>query len=252
MSIRIAGPITLLCLLLAGCATIDQKEPKIDKNSPQAAYQKAEISMNYGLEDEALKYLNEALSIDPDHFPSCYLLGVIQLNKGNLIEARPLFEKCVELKPENPDVHIRLATIYQGLDLEKNAEIEYIKAFSIDQNFISSFNLAQYFFKKNDLDLALKYAQSAVEKNSDSSSAYNLHGVILNALKRYPEAILSFLNALKIDSDNHIAGVNLGVAYINNQEYSKARNLLKKILSLTDDSALKEKISAYLEAIKNI
>ena len=252
MNFRVFASIALLGLILGGCATIGEKKPEIDENSPEGPYQKALIASNYGLDNEAVNYLHEALSLDPEHFPSCYLLGVTYLKQGNLTEARTAFEKCVELDPEMADTHARLGSIYQGLGMENEAESEYEKAFSIDQSFISSFNLAQFNFKRDSLDLALKYIQAAVEKNSVSGPSYNLQGVILNKLKRYPEAIVSFLKAMKIDSNDYIAGVNLGVAYINNKEYDKARNLLTEILSSTQDSRLKEKINEYLEAIKNI
>ena len=49
---------------------------------------------------EAIRYLNDALLISPDHFPSNHLLGVAYLKKGNLAQARAAFEKCVELDPE--------------------------------------------------------------------------------------------------------------------------------------------------------
>ena len=86
MNCRAFLSIAILFLILASCTTIEQKTPKIERNSPSAAYKKAEISMKYDFVDEAIKYLNEALSINPDHFPSCYLLGVALLKKGSLLK----------------------------------------------------------------------------------------------------------------------------------------------------------------------
>jgi tetratricopeptide (TPR) repeat protein len=83
-----------------------------------------------------------------------------------------------------------------------------------------------------------------------SPAAFNIRGAILSKLNRYPEAILSFQNALRFDSNYVIAGVNLGVAYINNRELDKARQILTKFLSITQDQALKDKIKEYLDAIK--
>ena len=53
-----------------------------------------------------------------------------------------------------------------------------------------------------------------------------------------------------MDQRDYIAALNLGVAYINNKEYDKARELLTRLLSLVQDQALKDKISEYLEVIK--
>ena len=251
MNFRTAAITAFLGLTLAGCATIEEKTPKVDVNSPQAAYEKAVISMRYNLVDEALKYLGEALSRDPQHFPSKYLIGVAYLKKGSLAEARAAFEMCAELNPDNPDVHAYLGSIYQSLSLGDQAEAAYLKAFDIDHSYNSSFSLAKLYFEQDKLDLALKYIELAVEKDNRSAHALNLQGVILNTLKFYPEAILSFLNAVKVDSSHTIAGVNLAIAYINNGEKDKARDLLEQILSVVQDDSLKEKINEYLEKIKD-
>lgn len=252
MRIKFIISVVVFILIQFGCAAIGDRKPAVDENNPEDFYQKALISANYGLNDEALKYLESALARDPSHFPSLYLLGITQTRKGNLSEARSAFEKCVELEPGNSDIHVRLGSIYQTLELEKEAESEFEKAYQIGQDFISSFNLAQFNLKRDNLEIALNYIQSAIDKNTKSGPAYNIQGVIFNKLKRYPEAISSFLMALKIDSNDYTAGINLGVAYINNKEYDKARELLTRILSLTQDPFLKGKINEYLEAIKNI
>lgn len=245
--------ILVLFLNFAFCATIQEKEKhsEIDKNDPEYIYKKATISMNYNLVDEAIKYLKEALIQDPTHFPSCYLLGVAYLKKGNLIEARKAFEKSVELDPESADAHSYLATVYQNLKLLEEAEEELKKVLELDNSFNSNFSLAKIYYEQEKFDESLIHLSEAIRKNNQSAPAYNLQGVIFNKLGRYPEAISSFQSALKIDSSDLVAGVNLGVAYINNREYDKARRLLTKILEITQDQTLKDKINEYLKAIKD-
>jgi len=252
MNFKVFILIALLGLTMGGCATIGEKRAEVDQNSPEVFYQKALISSNYGLDDEAIKYLTEALALDPEHFPSLYLLGLTHMNQGNLSQARSAFEKCLEIEPQNAEIHARLGSIFQGMGMDKEAESEFEKAFNLDQSFVSSFNLAQFNLRRDNLEMAIKYIRTAIEKNGASGPAYNIQGVILNKSKRYPEAITSFLNALYIDGNDHIAAVNLGIAYINNREYDKARDVLTKTLSLTQDPTLKERIKEYLEAIKNI
>jgi len=239
-----------LCLSLTFCVST-RKEPKIDKeNDPQYIYEKAIVSMNYNLIDEAVKYLNQVLSLDPLHFPSFYLLGVAHVKKENWIEARKFLEEAVRLKPNELDPHSYLVSVYQKLGLIDEVIEEHKKIFALEKNFNSSFTLANYYFEKNELETALEYIREAVIQNSQSASAFNMWGVILSKLGRYPEAILNFQNALRIDSSYVIAGINLGVAYINNKELDKARQILTKFLSITQDQALKEKIKEYLDAIK--
>ena len=239
-----------LCFSLSFCVS-PQKEPKIDKeNNPQYIYEKAVVSMNYDLIDEAIKYLHQVLSLDPSHFPSQYLLGVAYVKKENWIEARKFLEEAVRLKPNKPDPHSYLVSVYQNLGLIDEVIEEHKKIYAIDKNFNSSFTLANYYFEKNELETALEYIRAAIIQNSQSASAFNMWGAILSKLDRYPEAITSFQNALRIDSNYVIAGVNLGVAYINTKELDKACLILTKFLSITQDQTLKNRIKEYLDAIK--
>ena len=206
--------------------------------------------MNYDLIDEAVKYLQQALSLDPSHFPSHFLLGVAYVKKENWIEARKFLEESIRLKPNEPDPHSYLVSVYQNLGLIEEVIEEHKKIYALEKNFNSSFTLANYYFEKNELQAALEYIREAVLQNSQSASAFNMWGVILSKLGRYPEAIMSFQNALRIDSNYVIAGINLGVAYINTKELDNARQILTKFLSITQDQALKDKIKEYLDAIK--
>ncbi len=242
--------ITILCLSLTFCAAT-QKKTTIDKeNDPQYIYEKAIVSMNYNLIDEAIKYLNQALVLNPLHFPSYYLLGVAYVKKENWSEARKYLEEAVRLKPNELDPHSYLVSVYQNLGLIDEAIEEHKKINTLDKNFNSSFTLGNYYFEKDELETALGYIKEAILQNSQSEFAFNIYGVILSKLERFPEAIMSFQNAIRIDSNYVIAGINLGVAYINSKELEKARQILTKFLSITQDQILKDKIKKYLDAIK--
>jgi predicted Zn-dependent protease len=70
-------------------------------------------------------------------------------------------------------------------------------------------------------------------------------------MQRYPEALASFERALKITPNDLYLSVNVGIAYINNNEPAKAREILERILPQVQDEALKAKIHEYLKSIKD-
>ncbi len=177
--------ITILCFSLTFCAAT-QKEPKIDKeNDPQYIYEKAIVSMNYSLIDEAIKYLHQALVLNPLHFPSHYLLGVAYVKKENWSEARKYLEEAVKLKPNEPDPHSYLVSVYQNLGLIDESIEEHKKIDILNKNFNSSFTLGNYYFEKNELETAIGYIREAILQNSQSEFAFNLYGVILSKLDRF-------------------------------------------------------------------
>jgi len=240
-----------LTLLVTGCATAPKKASKDPEKDPQVQYDKAVISVRYGLEDEALKYLNLALSLDPAHAPSLVLLGNVQFKKGNYGEAAAALQKYLELRPNDAQAHASLGLAYAQLGLSDKSEAEYRNSFAIDGNADAAFGLAKLYYEQNKLDAALEHIQKAIQKNTKSSAYYNLQGVIFNQMHRYADAMLSFRAALQLAPDDIYVTINLGIAYINIKEYAKARELFEKLLPKVEDEALKAKINEYLTLIKD-
>lgn len=249
--IRNVLTVLVLTLVIGGCASAPKKAIKDPEKDPQNQYERAVISMRYGLEDEALKYLNLALSLDPVHAPSLLLLGNVQFKKENYGEAASAFQKYLELRPNDAEAHISLGLAYGHLGMADKNEAEYLKSLAIDGNANAAFGLAKLYYDQNKLEAALEHIQKAVQKNSKSAAYYNLQGVILNQMHRYADALPSFQAALQYAPEDVYVSINLGIAYINIKELAKARELLEKVLPKVQDETLKAKVNEYLKLIKD-
>jgi len=244
--------ILILSVFTVSCASSQARIEKKRAKDFQDQYELALVAMKYSMPDEAIKYLNNAISIDSSHQPSYFLLGLAQSQKKNYKEAAAAFEKSLEMKPDDAEARIRLGDVYRQMGLSEKAEEEYKKAFALDETSIAGFNLAMLSYEQDKLDQALEYVQLLIQKGSPSVDMYNLQGVIFNKQRRYPEAIESFQSALKIDPNHAVAAINLAVAYINNNELNKARELLSRILPFVQDQELKDKILEFLKKIKKL
>jgi Flp pilus assembly protein TadD len=239
------------CLILACCASAQKKKPRDPEKDPQYQYEKGVVAMRYDLLDQAVEYFNLAVALDPLHAASYNLLGYAQFKKKNFDAAAQAYQKYLELRPNDSEARANLGVVYEELGLELQAEAEYRKGFATDGNPNASFGLAKIHFKKNELEPALELVQRSIQKNPRSSAFFNLEGVILNQMQRYPEALASFERALKITPNDLYLSVNVGIAYINNNEPAKAREILERILPQVQDEALKAKIHEYLKSIKD-
>ena len=242
-----------LCLVFIFCAATESQKARENENDPQYQYQKGVVALRYGFEDEAIKYLNQAIALDPKYFQSYKLLGLIYFQKKNFEQAAEAFQKCLEIKPDLVDVHNQLGRVYWEMGRAGKAEEEFKKAFALDGNPGASYNLAEIYFKQEKLELALDYIQKCLLKKGEWAKAYNLEGVILNKMGRFSEAIQSFKKAVQIsanEADEAVYSLNLSVAYINNKEYEKARSLLENLLPQVKDEMIKAKIKEYLKMIK--
>jgi len=242
--------ILVLCVFVISCASSQAKNEQKQAQDFQDLYERALVAMRYNLFDEAIKYLNDALTLSPNHYHSHYLLAVVYAQKGSYKEAAAAFEKSLELKPGNPEAHLKLADVYRQLNLLDKAEEQYKKAFAIDNSTIASFNLAVLYYEQGELDQALEFVQRSIQKGNLSAEVFNLQGVLLNQFKRYSEAIISFQNVLKIDPNHAVAAINMAVAYININDLNKAREILLKIRPNVQEQKLKDRINQLLEEIK--
>ncbi len=238
-------------LFFSSCASTPKKPSRNPDEDPQYQYEKAVISVRYGLEDEALKYLNEALALDPAHAPSLKLLGTVQFKKKNFPEAAAALERYLEIQPGDAEAHTSLGITYEQLGQKARAETEYQKAIGIDGHPEAGFGLAKLYYDQDKLEAGLEIIRGAIEKNPRSAPYYNLQGVILNQMGKYAEALASFQNALQYAPNDIYLAVNLGIAYINNKQPDKARELFEKVLPSVQDEELKAKINEYLKLIKD-
>ncbi len=235
------------------CASTGEKKPALPKEKdPQYQYELALTAMRYGLREEALKYLNRAVSLDPNHYPSFFLLGAIQAQMKNFEEAEAAFRRCLEIKPDSGEAHLRLGYVYVELHQLDRAEEELKKAAAGNGHVEALISLAKLYYEQNKLEQALETISRVTQKDRRSFPAFNLQGVVLNELGRYAEAIASFQNALQIAPENDVASINLAAAYINNGNLKEAQDLLEKTLTRVKDPTLRQRVLEYLEKIKEL
>jgi Flp pilus assembly protein TadD len=229
--------------------TINQTSQDRDQD-PQYQYEKAVVAYRYGLKDEALKYLQRALELAPDHSPSYNLLGLIFLEKGNLSQAVGYYQKAIELNPEFPEALYGLGRAYEELGEKEKALTVYQHSYQLAPKPEVAFSLAKALYLSQRLEEALRIVDKLLE-SQPTPGAYNLQGVILNHLGRYGEAVESFQQALKLAPEDEVAAVNLGVALVNSGAKDKARALFEKLLPRLKNPELRVRVEDFLRQIKN-
>ncbi len=242
--------VLVFCLFVLSCASSQTKVEQEEKTDFQEEYERAIVAMRYDLVDESIRYLKNALALAPNHYHSRYLLGMAYLKKQDYKEAAAAFEKCLELKTDDPETHTRLGDAYRHLGFPEKAGEEYEKAYAINKSSEASFNLAILYYEQGKFEQALDSVQKSIQEGNHSLEAYNLQGVILNQQKKYSEAVAAFTQALRANPKHALTAVNLAVAYYNNKEHDEARKILLWILPQVQEQELKDRINEYLKKIK--
>jgi protein O-GlcNAc transferase len=246
----------LLCALLAlvvGCASSQKKAAQAREKDPRYQYSLGVFYLNNGNPDEAIKYLNKSLTLDPRNYLAYNALGLATAMKGNLPEAVKFYEHCLQIAPDFSEARNNLGSVYQELGFIDKAEAEFIKVIN-DRTYqtreLPNYNLARLFFTRGDLDQALAYDDAAIKLNSRFAMAYNLKGLILEKQDKLEDAIDGYKQAVKLVPDDVNFNFNLGAAYVKNREWEKAGGIFQAILPRVSDPQMREQITGYLKEIK--
>ncbi len=228
-----------------------QKHKASDEKNPQYQYEKGVIALRYGLTDEAIRYGQLAVSLDPKHFDGWNLLGSAYYSKGEFTQAVEAYAKALEIKPNAADVLRGMGLAYAELKETDKAEAALKKAYEASGGYEIAYSLGKLYYNARRFDEALDYALKSIQKNGKNAGAYNLKGVILNQLGRYPEAAGSFQAGLVLAPGDVNLQVNLGIALLNSGEATKARGVFEAVLPKIEQDVLRKQVEDYIKAIKD-
>jgi tetratricopeptide (TPR) repeat protein len=242
----------VLLACLAGCASSQKKAEEERAKDPRYQYSLGVFYLNGGKPDEAMKYLNRAVSLDPRYYLAYNAQGLALSMKGDLQGAVKDYERCLEISPEFSEARNNLGSVYQELGFVDKAEAEFLKVLS-DRNYatkeLPNYNLARLYFTEGKYDQALSCADAAIKINARLAMAHNVRGLILEKQDKLLDAIDSFRQAVKIVPEDVTFGLNLGEAYLKDNDWGKAAGVFQGILPQVTDPQLRDKINVYLKQI---
>jgi len=250
--------IIFICLNFILCASAQKKIEDARNNDSQYQYNMGLFYLNEGIVDEAIKYLNRALELNPRYDLALYALGLSHSMNGNFEESVKHLQNCLKINPTLSDARNALGAIYQEMGLLDEAEKEFRIAIS-DENYQakdnSYYNLARIYMAKGNLQEALNHVEKALAINRRMVMAHNLRGIIYEGLNDFEKAIDSYkigLETLREDAREKDVDINfnLAVAYFKNNELDKAKEIFVKISARVIEPARKAEIDQYLKLIK--
>lgn len=196
-----------------------------------ADIQKALELQSQGNIDEASKIYKEFLAENPEQPDVSNLLGLVFLQKNELVDAKKLFEIAIKGFP--------CAEFYQNLGLAyfKNKEYKiamenFAKAVEFEKNnakFIKNF--ARMAKTTSQTDYAIQFYELLLRIEPDDYLGWNSLGLMYEAKHNYQKAKESYIKSLKI-KENYEAAHNLGVLYRTLRNFDESIKCLKQALKL--------------------
>jgi tetratricopeptide (TPR) repeat protein len=187
---------------------------------------------------DAEKIYNQILVLQPDHFDSRHLLGVIFLQRGKHAEALRHIDLALKINPNNAHALNNRGVALQELKRLDEALASFERAITLRPNYAEArSNRGNVLKALLRFDEALASYDRALALRPDFADAYSNRGDVLCKLKRFEEALASCERALAQRPDFAEAHCNRGNALRNLKRLDGALASYDRALSLKPDYA---------------
>lgn len=198
--------------------------------------------------DAALSNYLELSKTVPDSSDLNMRIGEVYRRKGDLQSAVTYMQRSSELDPNNLVPLMQTATILDEMGRTREATAAYQKALQIDSENIVALNNLAYMHAETggDLDLALRYAETAKRKAPTNLQIDDTLGWIYIKKNLNDNALVIFRNLVKKQPDNPTFRYHLGIAYAQRGDTAKAKEELNAALRSNPSSKEVEQIRKAL------
>jgi Flp pilus assembly protein TadD len=152
-----------------------QKQIEVNPYHPYAYNNLGRIYLRQRKYEEATKWFNKQIEIDPLDKYAHSNLGIAYLEQHKYSEAVLELEQAASLTPDDAETQIRIGEAYLNLIQDEKAMAAFNKALKISARPVIWNNIAyQLTLKKAHLDIARRYAESAVATTATELRNFSL------------------------------------------------------------------------------
>ncbi len=175
----------------------------------------------------------DIIAVMPDNFTSLYQLAFISYQQQKLDDALSFIEKALTLEPNRADAHNAYAVMLEQKGNIGKALEEWQKAIEIDSNCYDAYiNLTNAYWKIEEYEKACTHGKKAISLNPEQANGYINYGAALVSLGKTEEAIKNWEKALELHEDHPNALINLGNSYRNLGDFAKAEEYCRRALEI--------------------
>jgi tetratricopeptide (TPR) repeat protein/ADP-heptose:LPS heptosyltransferase len=193
--------------------------------------------------DHAVEWLSRAIRREPKPL---YLttLGTALLQQGRGAEAIKVFEKAIELKPDNAELWRNLGLALAELRRNHEAILSFQHAFKLEPFWDTANKAAILLHQAARFEDALVYFNLCDELKPDNVQTLGLRSETLQRLRRYEEALGDLERVHLLDPTNADSRNQMGNCLAALGRYEEALSWYDKAFALRDKHALRNKAGA--------
>jgi serine/threonine-protein kinase len=198
----------------------------------QAYWRMHDLTGAAGWTDFAREACETALRIDRGLAESHVCLGMVLNGTGEYERAGAAYSLALEREPTNDQAYIGLATAYERLGRQADAEETYRRAIRLRPHYWGGYNnLGAYYYRSARYQEALTAFAQVVDLAPDSFRGHSSVGAVEFMLEHTDEAIAAFMKSLDI-RPNYVAASNLATLYYFEGQFRLAADYFNQALKL--------------------
>ena len=196
----------------------------------------AQIELEKKDYQQAIKYCEEGLKLNPDDFEGLNLEAIALRRSGEIEKSVAIYHSLLKNDFQRPTKLFNLGIAYSKLNQLKEAENAYREALRWKPKFIEAHNnLGEIFLRQGRLEEAEKELRLATELGPDFALAFSNLGDLYLRLKQTVKARQSIERALELDPDLASAHNLMGNYWRQEGKLNEARDEYQKALKLDPD-----------------
>jgi tetratricopeptide (TPR) repeat protein len=189
-------------------------------------------------EDEAVKYLKQAIDVYPRYANPHWVLGMIMAKRGSLEDASKSLRRAVELEPKKIDIHREYAGVLARQGKMDEAVASFHRALELNPADTASLNnLGLTLVRQGKTDEAIRYFTRVIETSPGNLEAHvNMANALL--VRGDGDGALRYLyQALEISPDNVELHKHLAMVLSGGGDLKGAESHLLKAVELNPQDA---------------
>ena len=219
-----------------------------NKHKITKSLQDALIFCQKGQLNEARNIYQKLIKVIPTNDQMLANFGTIELQMGNVEYATELLDRSVLINPNQPNVLNNLGNYYlDNGDFQKS--IKYFdRALSLgSENSNIFYNKGRAMTSINNMDGAINCYKQAIKINPENKAAHLNLGFLFNLTKNFDEAIHEYNVAIDLDENFWDAIFNRAVTFSNQGNHEKAIEDFNAAIELDPENYRAHLNLAYLE-----
>jgi tetratricopeptide (TPR) repeat protein len=239
------GSIHLLLAHPLASRQLFERQHKLDPYNLDHIDMLAWILRTRGFSSELNRITHEALEVNADR-PEAWVCAALYADEcGRHEQASKYIDKAVDLNPRHMPAYLVKGYILLSTGRQQQAIDAYRKAYHLDKREMSAFQgMVEAHISKKELREANRLAKEALTLLPRNAKAITLHGRVLSEHERTRRDGLAFLNkALEIDPDCVDAIMGIVKHHIRWEQYDQAIVALSKFMQTHNEDYLHCKLA---------